>query len=286
MTTAPRPGVVTTAQGATIGFLTLGAGEPVIVVGGSMRTAEDYLPMASALASQFTVHVMDRRGRGASDPQGPEYSIATECDDLLALQAHTGAGRVFGHSFGGLVALQTAARAQVFTRLALYEPGVSVDGSVATAWMSRYRELLAAGDTRGAFAHFVRGSGHAPGPVAKLPLWYLRAVLRLVVREARWRRMEPLLASNLAEHEQVRRLDGVVSDYRSITAEVLLLAGGRSPQPATMHSLRSLERVLPNATVDVLEDLDHNAPDEHAPDVVGARVREFLSSSAVPPGLR
>ena len=45
------------------------------------------------------------------------------------MQAETGADRVFGHSYGGLVALQTARRTAAFRQIAVYEPAVVLDGS-------------------------------------------------------------------------------------------------------------------------------------------------------------
>lgn len=278
MMTAIRSSAVTSPDGTTIGYRTLGAGDAVILVGGSMRTGQDYLPLAAALAGRFTVHVVDRRGRGASGPQGEDYTIAKECEDLLAVQAETGATRVFGHSFGGLIVLETARRGRVFTRLAVYEPGVSVGGSIPTGWMPQYKRLLASGDSRGAFAHFIQQSGHAPGPVARLLLWYLRAVLRLVIRKPQWRRMEPLLAANLVEHEQVHVLDDTVAGYSAIRATVLLIAGSNSPQPATTRVLDELHRSIAGSVVDILDGLDHNAPDEKTPDIVGAHVLRFLQA--------
>jgi pimeloyl-ACP methyl ester carboxylesterase len=101
---------------------------------------------------------------------------------------------VFGHSYSGLVALETSVRSDTFEAMVLYEPGVSVGGSIPTAWMAPYRALLEQGDARGAFACFVQAFG--AGPVAKLPLWYLRAVLRGGIRKRRWvQRYEPLLAA-------------------------------------------------------------------------------------------
>jgi pimeloyl-ACP methyl ester carboxylesterase len=47
------------------------------------------------------VHVIDRRGPGASGPLGSSYSIDSECDDLEAVLVATGATHVFGHSYGG-----------------------------------------------------------------------------------------------------------------------------------------------------------------------------------------
>ncbi|WP_422614971.1 alpha/beta fold hydrolase [Cohnella caldifontis] len=51
-------------------------------------------------------------------------------EDLTAVQEATGAAYLFGHSYGGLVALETARTNGRFTKLALYEPGVSVNQSI------------------------------------------------------------------------------------------------------------------------------------------------------------
>ena len=278
MTSKTTTSAVTSADGTGIAYQTVGEGRGLIVVGGALRTGGDYLPLARDLAGTFAVHVMDRRGRGASGLQGPDYSVEKECDDLAAVQAATGATAVFGHSYGGFVALEAARRLAVFSHVAVYEPGVSIAGSIPVAWVPRYRQLLAAGDTRGAFAVFVRGSGAAPGPVTRLPLWQLRAVLRLMVRGEQWRRMEPLLEASAAEHEQEARLDdGTAERYHSIQARVLLLGGGKSPAFLTAQLFPALQQVVPDATVEILDGLDHFAPDQKAPALVAERVRNFLS---------
>lgn len=266
---------VASVDGTSIGYRTLGRGAGLIVIGGAMRSGIDYLALAEVLAGRHRVHVMDRRGRGLSGPQGPGYGIAKECEDLLALQAATGAASVFGHSYGGLVALETAARADVFETMALYEPGVSIGGSIPTAWMARYRQLLAQDDTRGAFACFVQA--FAPGPVTKLPRWYLRAVLRCLIRKQRWdERYEPLLETNLSEHEQVAACDDHIAAYEAITARLLLLGGSHSPSFMTAQPMTLLQQTIKAATVDIIDGLDHLAPDEKAPEVVARRVLEFL----------
>src|SRR5690242_13409236 len=142
---------VTSRDGTAIGYETVGQGEGVLVLGGAWRTARDYLPFARALADPFAVHLIDRRGRGRSGPQGASYSIEREIEDLIAVQAHTGATKLFGHSYGGLIALEAARRSTIFTDVVVYEPGVSIGGSIPTGWMTAYGELLAAGDRRGAF---------------------------------------------------------------------------------------------------------------------------------------
>ena len=280
MIMTPAEQLVLSADGTPIAYQSLGAGDGVIVAGGALRAGRNYLLLAQALARSFTVHVVDRRGRGASGPQGPAYSIGKECEDLLAVQAVTGAARVFGHSYGGLVVLETARRTEVFSQVAVYEPGVSAGGSIPVDWMPRYRQLLAAGDTRGAFACMVRQMSAESGPVAKLPLWYLRAILRLIIRQRQWQHMEPLLAPSLAEHEQIAGLDdGTVDRYRPITARVLLLGGQKSPTSSTAGLFDALQDVIVDCTAEILKGLDHNGPTEKGAEVIGDRVRRFLGSA-------
>jgi pimeloyl-ACP methyl ester carboxylesterase len=280
---------VRSLDGTSIAYFSLGAGDGVVVIGGSLSTGRDYLPFAAALARSFAVHVIERRGRGASGPQGADYGIDKELQDLLAVRAATGAAAVFGHSYGGLIALEAARLSTAFSDVVVYEPGVSVGRSIAVDWIPRYRELLAVGDTRGAFASMVRRSGVAPKPTAKLPLWCVRLILRVAISRRRWQKMEPLLEANLADHRQIARLDdGTVDRYASICARVLLLGGQRSPRVITTELFDALQRTIPNAQAEILDELDHLAPDEKAPHVVADRVRRHLSSpgtaspSAVP----
>jgi pimeloyl-ACP methyl ester carboxylesterase len=269
-------------DGTRIAYRTVGSGEGMIVVGGAMRSAADYMPLAEALSKHFLVHVIDRRGRGLSGGLAPGYSLEKECDDLRAVQAATGATIAFGHSYGGLVVLETAAAGDCFRQLALYEPAVSVGGSIATAWMPRYGELLRSGDTRRAFAEFVRGSGHAPAIVSVLPRWYLRSVLRLMIRRPQWELMEPLLEANALEHAEVAKRNDTWQKYRSIRARVLMLAGERSPAHQN-EVLRELAAVLSDGSYEAIAGLDHNAPDEKAPAVVAEHLAMALSDAALHP---
>ena len=69
-------------------------------------------PLLPYLEPDFTVHVMDRRGRGGSG-DGPEYDIAREYEDVVAVvDAIAGATgsrvNLHGHSHGGIVAFEAA----------------------------------------------------------------------------------------------------------------------------------------------------------------------------------
>src|SRR6516162_659210 len=121
-------------DGTTISYLTVGSGPAVMVIPGALSMATGYTAFARALAEHFTVHTIERRGRGESGPQGNDYSILKECEDVLALQQRTGASFLVGHSFGGLVALEVARNNPSFIKIAVYELGVSIERSIPMDW--------------------------------------------------------------------------------------------------------------------------------------------------------
>src|SRR5438270_9323065 len=133
-TTTDTTHAVLSQDGAKISYLSMGSGPSVLVIPGALSMAADYAAFASALAEHFTVHIIERRGRGESSPQGDDYSMVKECEDVLALQQKTGASFLVAHSFGGLVALEVARNNTAFAKLAVYEPGVSIGGSIPTDW--------------------------------------------------------------------------------------------------------------------------------------------------------
>ena len=66
---------VLSRDGTRIGYLSVGGGPSVLVVPGVLSMAADYAAFARALSEHFTVHTIERRGRGESGPQGDDYSI-------------------------------------------------------------------------------------------------------------------------------------------------------------------------------------------------------------------
>jgi pimeloyl-ACP methyl ester carboxylesterase len=275
---SPRCSTVASTDGTTIGYHTLGSGPGVVVVGGALRSGEDYLPLGRALAGSRTAHLMDRRGRGASGPQGSDYSIDRECEDLRAVIAATDADAIFGHSYGGLIALESARRERSFPDVIVYEPGVSVHGSLPLGWLARYRELLDRGDARGAFTCMVRQAGFAPAMLSRMPSWCARAILALVVRGQQWQAMKALLRTHLLEGEQAALLDGDASRFSTIDSRVLLLAGAKSPASITMGPMLAIQAVIAGSTFELMQGLGHTAPDDQAPQRVAERVLQFSRS--------
>jgi len=228
---------VLSKDGTVISYKSIGNGLGVLILPGALSNSDDFITFAQELADSFTVHIIDRRGRGISGPQGNEYSISKECEDLMSVQEATGAEYIFGHSYGGLVALETARMNNPFTKIALYEPGVSINKSIPTTWFAPYETALKNNDTYKAFAIFVR----ATGPIPKfIPIWYLKLILRMVLRKGNWKKMEGLLVQNLFEHKEVGRLDSSFENYSSIDAFTLLIAGEKSPEAVRTNNVLNL----------------------------------------------
>jgi pimeloyl-ACP methyl ester carboxylesterase len=156
--------IVRSEDGAAIHYLSMGGGPSVLVIPGALSMAADYTAFGQALAAHFTVHIIERRGRGRSSLQGDDYSMAKECADVRALQEKTGASFLVGHSFGGLVALEAARDNRALTKIAVYEPGVSIDRSIPMDWMPAYEQKLAERRHLDAFVAFSCGTGPERAP--------------------------------------------------------------------------------------------------------------------------
>ena len=177
---------------------------------------------------------------------------------------------MFGHSYGGFVALQTARRAAVFRQVAVYEPAVVLDDSPASAWLDPYRELLARGDTRGAFATMVKHAGFAPRALAAMPRgscgWSCEQGSAGANGSARRRqRTEAVLEANLAEQQAQLDAPGIAG-YAEIESPTLLIGGSDSP-PSVTAQLEALRHTILTTTVTILDGLDHPAPATHAAQV-------------------
>jgi pimeloyl-ACP methyl ester carboxylesterase len=276
-----RTATTVSADGTTVAYHTLGQGPGLVIVGGALWDGCDYLPLARALAGGYQVHVMERRGRPGSGPQREHHGIGDECADLVAVASATGAATAFGHSFGGLVALETARRHDIFAEVFVYDPAIPLRGRFETGWFDGYQRLLGQGDRREAFAWMVKHSGFAPGPVRRLPLWYLRLVLRCVIRGDTWSRMDRLLEANLVEHRLQAALDAPgPSRFSQISAHTVLLGGAKSPAALSSGLLPELAHAIPGSTVAVLDGLGHFAPRDQPARLAAAVLNKRSSGRA------
>jgi pimeloyl-ACP methyl ester carboxylesterase len=240
-------------------------GASLVIVHGGMQAAHSHRLLALSLAERFTVHCYDRRGRGASGPAGASYSLEKECQDLAAILDASGARQVFGHSSGALIALQGALTLPI-GRVALYEPPLSLGGSVPTAWLPRFEEQVARHDTAAAMITAATGLGLLSAP-ALLPRWLLVRLLRLMLRQSArdshsWAAgMDRLVPTQRLDMQLVRELESSAERFRALPAAALLLGGSRAPA-FLRRGLDTLEATLPHVQRIEFPRLTHNAPDD------------------------
>lgn len=270
--------VVESADGTRIAYFSTGAGPDVVAIPGALSTASDYQTFATALSATHKVHVIERRGRGLSGPQGADYSLDKECEDVAVVMAATGSSLVFGHSYGGLIALEVARRHRAITAVAVYEPGVSIDGSLASDWIAGCERSLAKGKRLEAFAAFSIAAG--PPQARRMPLWLMKAMLPLVLGRRRLSKLLSLFPTTLPEHRMISGLDGTHRRFESVQAPVLLMAGEKTEQFELKEAVPILSALLPNAEHRILPKLDHFGPDRSGPEAVATETAAWFRSAA------
>jgi pimeloyl-ACP methyl ester carboxylesterase len=265
---------VCSKDGAKISYLSMGSGPAVLVIPGALAMAAGYTAFAHALAAHFTVHIIERRGRGLSSPQGADYSMAKEREDVLALQQKTGASFLVGHSFGGLIALEAARNNPAVAKIAVYEPGVSIGGSISMDWMSRYEQKLAEQKYLDAFVEYSLGTG--PDRARNTPHWLMKLLLPFFLSAQDRKQMLGLLPQNLREHQELARLDSSYENYREISADVLLMYGGKTGIAWINLAMQRLAAVLLHSETREFPALNHFGIDKEAPQAVAKAVSDYF----------
>lgn len=251
----------------------------VILVHGTTADHTTFRAFAPVLGLTRHLVAIDRRGRGASGDGRDGYAIELEYDDLAAV-ARTVAtleGRpvdVFGHSYGGRIALGAAQRSDDIRRIVVYEGAPPALGEPyrPSGLEQRVRDRLARGDAAGAIEAFFREVvGMDDAAIAAYranAVWPARvAAARTLLRELE---AEGSAAASLAA------LDGV-------TIPVLLVLGTASREPFR-RATEALAARLPQASVLEIEGAAHAAHHTHVPELA-LGVEAFLDPARRLPSL-
>ncbi|RLD56350.1 MAG: alpha/beta hydrolase [Bacteroidetes bacterium] len=96
----------------TIYFEEHGQGHPLVLIAGLASDSQSWLPLIPVLAGHFRVITFDNRGIGRSSPDNTDISIEDMADDCARLIKHLDlpSANVLGHSMGGMIAMDLAAR--------------------------------------------------------------------------------------------------------------------------------------------------------------------------------
>jgi pimeloyl-ACP methyl ester carboxylesterase len=267
----PAPSmVVESPDGTPIAVFTSGSGPPLILVHGASADHTAFRVIGPMLARGFTVHAIDRRGRGASG-DAPAYAIEREYEDVAAVATRLTAEAgmrvaVFGHSYGGRCALGASLTTETIGRVVSYEGAPAPAGSTyhPPGIEARLRDMLAAGDRDGALAAFLTEVvGMSPADLAAYradPIWPTRAAAAgTILRE---------LEAEANPAASLERLGGV-------RQPVLQLLGSES-LPVFRAATVALDDRLADGRIVVIDGARHAAHHTH-PDQVVETVESFLS---------
>ena len=264
---------VLSADGTPIAVFISGVGPPAILVHGATADHTTWRAAGPILAESFTVHAIDRRGRGASGDGSGTYAIEREYEDLAtvadSLAAETGgAVDVVGHSYGGRCALGAALLTASIGRIVVYEGAPSAGDPDGAGYRPsgverRIRALIKAGRLDDALEAFFR-------EIVRMPESDLAAY-----------RADPVWPRRAAAvHTTLRELEGEASPAASlemlggVRQPVLQVLGGDSA-PVFREATVALDARLENGRVVIIDGARHAAHHTHVDAFVGA-VRSFL----------
>jgi pimeloyl-ACP methyl ester carboxylesterase len=259
---------VVSRDGTQIGYFSSGEGPPLLLVHGLLGDHTRWEALRPFLEPHFTVHAMDRRGRGASG-DAPQYTLEREFEDVAvvvnAVAERTGTDvNILGSSGGALYSLGAALLTPNIGRLALFEPPpTDVAQLLPDGLLEHLDTLLAEGDREGilveAYRAIVGLSDDEIDHLRSQPTWPNRvAAAQTVPRELR----VPLARS--LPVEQVKK----------INVPTLVLVGSETPRPYR-DSAEAVKDLLPNAERVTLEGQGHGA-EMFAPELVTEPVIAFL----------
>lgn len=247
--------MTTSADGTPIAFDRIGDGPPLILVGGAFNDRSSAAQLAERLALSFSVYTYDRRGRGDSGFTDP-YAVEREIDDIEAvIEAAGGSAALFGHSSGGALALETAARGVSVSRLAIYEVPYIVDDSrppLPTDYVEHLEELTAAGKRREIVGYFMTAAVNMPAEMVDLMLD--SPMVSAMERLAHTVSYDGRVMLKGSMYGQPLK-----SEWRdSVTIPTLIMDGGNSPE-WLQSAARALVGLLPDVCYRTIDGQDHAA---------------------------
>lgn len=244
----------------------------LFLVHGSAVAGKSWNALAAPLRERGTVVVApDRLGQAAGErwPADRPMSFDAEAEHLAAaLAAAPGPVHLFGHSYGGAVAMQMALRwPEKVARLTLYEPtrfALLLDGGAARG--DAGREIVAIGLA----AHERALAGREAEAAALFVDYWSGAGTWAAMDAGRQQRLAPQM-SKVGQEFLAAFADPLPLDmWRSLEMPVLLLGGETSPAPVrAINAL--LASVLPRCASVTLPKVGHMGPMTHP-----AEVREWL----------
>jgi len=255
-------------DGTPIAFKRTGSGPPLVLVHGGAASNHKRWEIGgvrTALAENYTVYAIDRRGRGGSG-DNHEYNPEREYEDIVAVVDSIDEPVILlGHSLGANISLEAALRTDNIRRLILYEPAFPIGKHELTS-----EEVVA--DMQALIDNNEK---------EQALMLFMREVASLSEEEIDVFRKDPGWQSRLEAAHTLAREERAVSEYRfdadrfsDLKTPTLLLTGSESP-PLFKEATKAVHIALPNSRIVTLEGQAHIAMNT-APELFIKEVKEFL----------
>jgi pimeloyl-ACP methyl ester carboxylesterase len=284
-----RGGTARSRDGTRIAYRQVGSGPGLVVLHGTMSSAENHAELAGHLADAFTVTIPDRRGRGESGAYPADYGLRTEVEDLEAVLAATDSTNVLGVSSGAIIGLEAARGGSLIHRLVAFEPPLFEDPDVPDGVLVRFEAELDRGRLPRALAVAMKGAEMGPPILNRLPVGLVAGLTSLAMRQESRKpgngylpmaTLGPLLRYDLRLVAEANR---PADRFADVAIDLMLLGGSRSPA-YLRRALDRLDRTLSGSRRVELPGLDHSATwDTNLrgnPRPVADAVRSFFAPTA------
>ena len=263
---------IQSSDGTTIGYSVQGNGPGLLIIHGAFRASEHYQRLAEALCGDFTVYVMNRRGRNESGPLD-DYSMQKAAEDAIAILEKHDIPFLFGHSFGAVAALHVASLYRL-EKLCVYEPPLL--SRMDLRWYPRFKSLLDQNDFISASVVFIKGMKMG-GIMNAIPNFILKALFRKMAHGEEWDANCKLLKTVPADFSAAMKEPATFDSFEAIHTPTLILGGTKTPN-YLKEAIEELAGKLRNSKTVMLKGLNHNAPDEGDPVAVAAEILKFLTA--------
>ncbi len=256
---------VKSKDGTEIGFIIKGNGPPLLLVHGTTADHSRWDPIISHFENQFTVYVVDRRGRGVSG-DSPEYNLSKEAEDIAAVvESIDEPVFLLGHSHGAIASLEAALLTENIKRLILYEPPLPLGMPTHPPGVpDKMQALIDNNKNETALEVFFK-------EVVRMPDYEFEKYCKLPVYKKRIE-LVPTIPRELTLY---RIYSFEPEKFSNLQVPVLLILGGNSP-PLFKNAVQTLDSTLPNSKVLVLQGQQHIAMDTDT-ELFVKEVKNFLN---------
>lgn len=262
-------------RGDRVAYDVYGEGKPIVLMHGTPFSSYVWRRIAPTLAENYSVHVFDLLGYGASEKrEGQDVSLYSQGKLLAALLDHWGleSPMIVGHDFGGAITL----RAHLLEGCD-FERIVLMDAVTVAPWGSPFFRLVRS----------------YPGVFTQIPSYMHRAMVAAYVRDATYRPMtdeevashiEPWLGETgqaalyrqIAQNDQ-RYTDEIEPFYGRIERPVLVLWGAED-RWLPLEIGEKLHASIPGSRMKTIPECAHLAQEDATEAVLG-HLDEFLSGA-------